>query len=313
MPTGRLGKCEFVSKIGLVLGAGGLTGDAFHRGVLRALQERGYDARGADVIVGTSAGSMVGAFLRKPEAVSPRGTFTGTTTVHGQRLRRAPELSPFLAALRRPWKARLSILATSLLPTGRHSTEFIAAGARLHHGKAWPKRPLWVVAVRRRDGRRVVFGREGAPSTDVAHAVAASCAIPGFFHPVEIDGEAYVDGGAHSPTNADLLRGQDFDVVLVSSPMSVEPRGLRPTLDLGLRLVWHRRLVREVHVLRRRTQHVVTFEPGGELLQVMGVNPLHGGRVDEVEQASYERALQVLDAHPAAVQLLTGQAGRRSA
>jgi NTE family protein len=297
----------------VVLGAGGLTGDAFHRGVLRALRDRGYDARRADVIVGTSAGSMVGAFLRKPEAVTP-ARLHGTATVHGDRLSRAPELSPFLAALRRPWKARMSVLATSLLPTGRHSTEFIAAGARLHHGKEWPKQPLWVVAVRRRDGRRVVFGREGSPTTDVAHAVAASCAIPGFFHPVEIDGEVYVDGGAHSPTNADLLRGQDFDVVLVSSPMSVDPRHGRPTLDLPLRLFWHRALRREVRSLRRRSTHVLTFEPGGELVQVMGVNPLHGGRVDEIEQASYERALGLLDAHPGALDALTrGRTAQRSA
>src|SRR4051812_47075439 len=256
---------------------------------------------------------MVGAFLRKPDAVSPRRMRrpSPSATVHGERLGRAPELSPILAALRRPWKARMSILATSLLPTGRHSTEFIAAGARLHHGTAWPDEPLWVVAVRRRDGRRVVFGREGAPDTDVAHAVAASCAIPGFFHPVEIAGEVYVDGGAHSPTNADLLRRQDFDVVLISSPMSIEPRGLRPTLDLALRWFWHRVVARETRALRRRSRHVVIFEPGGELLQVMGVNPLHGGRVDEVEQASYERALEVLDAHQQALSLLSTTTAKR--
>src|SRR3954471_7762664 len=309
-----VGKPLGVSKIGLVLGAGGLTGDAFHRGVLRALADRGYDARRADVVVGTSAGSMVGAFLRKPDAGSPRRLPASGVTVHGDRLGRRPELSPILAALRRPWKARLSVLATSLLPTGRHSTEFIAAGARLHHGSDWPDDSLWIVAVRRRGGRRVVFGREGAPETDVAHAVAASCAIPGFFHPVEIDGESYVDGGAHSPTNADLLRGQDFDVVLISSPMSVAPRGLRATLDVGLRLFWHRALRREVRALRRRCANVLTFEPSGELLQVMGVNPLHGGRVDEIEQASYEQALAALDANPDVLALLTGSArSQRSA
>src|SRR5689334_15007678 len=115
--------------------------------MLRALSDRGYDARSAEVIVGTSAGSMVGAFLRKPDAVTPARLGAKPATVHGDRLGRAPELSPFLAALRRPWKARMSVLAMSLLPTGRHSTEFIAAGARLHHGKEWPQKPLWVVAV----------------------------------------------------------------------------------------------------------------------------------------------------------------------
>ena len=314
MTFGKLGNGQIVSKVGVVLGAGGLTGDAFHRGVLRALHERGYDARSADLVVGTSAGSMVGAFLRKPDAVSPRRMRATTDTVHGRRLGRAPELSPFLAALRRPWKARVSVLATSLLPTGRHSTEFIAAGARLHHGVDWPERPLWIVAVRRRDGRRVVFGRDGAPQTDVAHAVAASCAIPGFFHPVEIDGESYVDGGAHSPTNADLLRGQDFDVVLVSSPMSVDPRRARPTLDLPMRMFWHRAMRRELRALRSRCSHVLTFEPRGELLQVMGINPLHGGRVDEIEQASYEHALAVLDAAPEVMQMLAqGRSAQRPA
>ena len=299
-----------------MLGAGGVIGDAFHRGVLRALHESGYDARTADVVVGTSAGAMVGAFLRKPQAVSPRAVGPDEATVHGERLSRVPELTPFLSALRRPWKAKLSVLASSLLPTGRHSTEFIAAGARLHHGADWPAEPLWIVAVRRRDGRRVVFGREGAPQTDVAHAVAASCAIPGFFHPVEIDGESYVDGGAHSPTNADLLRRCELDLAVVSSPMSVDPGGLRPTLDLGLRLWWHRQLRREVRMLRGQVKHVLTIEPGGELLQVMGINPLHGGRVDEVEQASYEHALRRLDDDADALSLLgiaAGDGRRRSA
>ena len=105
--------------------------------------------------------------------------------------------------------------------------------------------------MRRRDGRRVVFGRDGAPQTDLAHAVAASCAIPGFFHPVVIDGEPYVDGGVHSPTNADVLRGWDLDVLIVSSPMSVDVGSVRPTLDVLPRLHAHRYLQRETAPLRR--------------------------------------------------------------
>ena len=38
----------------------------------------------------------------------------------------------------------------------------------------------------------------------MADAVAASCAIPGFYHPVEIDGRRYVDGGMRSTSNLDL-------------------------------------------------------------------------------------------------------------
>jgi NTE family protein len=140
----------------------------------------------------------------------------------------------------------------------------------------------------------VVFGKQGAPCVDVPHAVAASCAIPGFFHPVEIDGDMYVDGGVHSPTNADVLDDHALDVVLVSSPMSVDVRALRPTLDLPLRLAAHRYLRRETAGPRGRGATVVVFEPGAELLAVMGVNPLHGARIDEVEERSYERALEIL-------------------
>jgi NTE family protein len=281
-----------VTTVGLVLGAGGVTGDAFHRGLLRALQEIGYDARDADVIVGTSAGSMVGAFLRRPQRAP--GATMRDISVHGRKLGRAPDLSPLLAAVRRPWRARPAVLASSLLPTGRRSTDFLVAGLGARHGSEWPKRPLYVVAARRRDGARVVFGREGAPRVDVAHAVAASCAIPGFFHPVEIEGEMYVDGGVHSPTNADVLDDWDLDVLLVSSPMSVDVRAVRPTLDLPLRIAAHRYLRRETAGRRRRGALVVAFEPGAELLSVMGVNPLHGARIDEVEARSYEQALDRL-------------------
>lgn len=292
MPSGLRGTNPDVTRIGLVLGAGGVTGDAFHRGLLRALSEVGYDARSADVIVGTSAGSMVGAFLRRPDR--RLGATLRHASVHGQRLGSAPDLSPLLAALRQPWRARPGVIATSLLPTGRRSTDFLVADLAARHGREWPERPLYVVAARRRDGRRVVFGRDGAPRTDVAHAVAASCAIPGFFHPVEIDGEMYVDGGVHSPTNADVLDGWDLDVLLVSSPMSVDPRVARPTLDLPMRLGCHRYVRRETARHRRRGTTVVCFEPGGDLLTAMGLNPLAGERIDEIEELSCERAKSLL-------------------
>ena len=283
-----------VTRVGMVLGAGGVTGDAFHRGVLRALRESGYDARAAHVIAGTSAGSAVGASLRRPDR--PFGRALHEASVHGRKLGVAPDLSPYLAALRRPWRVRPGVLLASLLPTGQRSTDFLVAGVRAQHGERWPDDPLYVVAVRRRDGRRVVFGRDGAPPTDVAHAVAASCAIPGYFHPVEIDGEMYVDGGVHSPTNADVLDGWALDLLLVSSPMSVDPRRLGVSVDLPMRLGFHRYLRRETASQRKRGTTVVAFEPGGELLSVMGVNALYGGRIDEIEEMSAAQARELLAA-----------------
>jgi NTE family protein len=283
-----------VSRIGLVLGAGGVTGDAYHRGVLRAMHEVGYDARDAEIIVGTSAGAMVAAALRRPDN-PPAVPVVGT--VHGRRLGRGPDPTPLLMALARPWRARAGTVLSSLLPTGRRSTEFLVASLRAAHGDRWPQRDLWICAVRRHDGRRIVFGRPGAPRTDVAHAVAASIAIPGFFHPVEIDGQSYVDGGVHSPTNAGVLRDRSLDLVIVSSPMSVDPRGIRATTDAPLRLYWHRVLRREVRALQRRGTAVLVVEPGGDLVAVMGANPMRGARIDEIEAGANKRAAKVLAEH----------------
>jgi NTE family protein len=104
----------------------------------------------------------------------------------------------------------------------------------------------------------------------------------------------YVDGGVHSPTNADVLNDWKLDVALVSSPMSVDPRAVRPTLDLPMRLGCHRYVRRETARHRRRGTTVLAFEPGGELLTAMGLNPLHGARIDEIEALSCARATELL-------------------
>jgi NTE family protein len=201
-----------------------------------------------------------------------------------------------------------------MLPPGRHSTEFIAHGVRRRFGSRWPDEALYLVAVRRRDGRRVAFGRDGDPQTDVAHAVAASVAIPGFFRPVCIDGDEYVDGGVHSPTNADLLAGGPLDAVVVSSPMSLDPRGVRPRPDLGLRWMWHRTLCAETRTVQRTGIPVVTVEPGGALLATMGLRPLRGMRVEEIEEGAYTRTVDVLlrPANAAIVRLLGGARTQRT-
>src|SRR6185436_7750278 len=106
-----------------------------------------------------------------------------------------------------------------LLPEGSIPTDAIGARVRgLYGGTRWPERPLWICAVRLRDGHRVVFGRDPVDVPDIGVAVEASSAIPGFFRPVRIGEERYIDGGVHSPTNAELLAGLSLDGVVVVSP-----------------------------------------------------------------------------------------------
>ena len=290
-----------MARIGLVLGAGGVTGGAFHAGVLAALQDGlGWDARTADYLVGTSAGSGTAAILRA--GLSPRDLAARAEgqplSAPGQRLlasappplRRFPlraevrrqarrgyrPAAPALlarAALR-PWEARVGALAAGLLPAGTVPTGLIADGLAPLFLDGWPRRPLWVCAVVLESGRRVVFGREGAPKADVGDAVAASCAIPGFFAPVEIDGVRYVDGGVHSPTNADLLRGVGLDLVVVSSPMSSAGRRLRASADTPMRQWSRLQLDREAAGLRRSRTAVIAFQPTPDDIAVMGVNAM---------------------------------------
>ncbi len=276
-------------KFGIVLGGGGLTGEAFHRGVLRAMQDVGLDPRTADVVLGTSAGSLVGASLRRH---APRRQPAPACRPR----RRLPGPGHVLDLVRLPRQFVNGALLWPPFLTNRHDNTFIREGLRRVHGDDWPASALWVTAVRRRDGRRVVFGRGNAPRADVGSAVAASCAVPGIFTPVQIDGAAYVDGGVHSPTNADLLADCDLDIAVVSSPMSVDLKSVRSAVDLPLRMWWNHVLREELWVMRRRPTKVVTIEPDRSTLQVSGLNALNARRIDEIEDRAYRHARRRLAA-----------------
>jgi NTE family protein len=140
-----------------------------------------------------------------------------------------------------------------------------------------------------------VFGRDGAPRAHVADAVAASCAIPSFFAPVTVGGVDYVDGGAHSPTNADLVANRDLDLVIVSSPMSVAGNRLRPSLDLPARRMCRLYLGQEAARIRRRGVPVVAFQPTGDDLKVMGMNAMDPARRAPVTRQARESALRKLE------------------
>ena len=285
------------ARIGLVLGAGGVAGGAFHAGVLAALHETtGWDPRGAEVIVGTSAGSITATSLRAglsaadglARAQGRRMSNEGEALLRSigpprrqplrpsVRARKPAEMAGWLArAAGRPFTAAPWTLLAGLLPEGSVSTEFISSAISGLFPDVWPASPLWICTVRQSDGRRVVFGRDGntAPMSEV---VAASCAIPGFFSPVMIDGEAHVDGGLHSPTNADVLADKSLalDLVIVSSPMSISGSRLRIGGGQPVRRWSSALLDAEVLRLRRRGVPVVAFQPTEVDIGIMGSNAM---------------------------------------
>jgi NTE family protein len=296
-----------MSRVGLVLGAGGAIGHAYHAGVLAALAESGWDPRSAEVIVGTSAGSIVAAFLRAGlsaadlaasslrRPLSPPGAELMERS--GRRTRLDPpgpqhaDVGRGPAAgqlLLKPWGVRLGALAAALLPAGKVPTEAIAAGVRAIYGSDWPKRLTYICALRLDDGRLVAFGSPGAPPATMAEAVAASCAIPAYFQPVLIGGRRHVDGGAHSVTNADLLAGMGLDLVIVSCPMGATRDALAMGIDLPLRGAVRFRLAAEVAAVRRAGTAVVTLQPARAARAAMGNDPMNARRGPAVTAAALE-------------------------
>src|SRR4029434_8874067 len=107
----------------------------------------------------------------------------------------------------RPHRHTPASVFSGWLPQGFISTEPLRDQVRRVVPSGWAPHPgLWVIACDYATGRRVAFGRKDAPKAELADAVAASCAIPGFYRPVEIGGRRYVDGGTYSTSNLDLLR-----------------------------------------------------------------------------------------------------------
>lgn len=294
-----------MTRVGLVLGAGGIVGQAFHAGVLGALaNDLGWDPRSAEVIVGTSAGSISAAALRlgvpaldlasATASVEPSEegrAVLGAIDLHGNELPvpvvrdllrpwHLPSASLLARAARRPWAFRPTVAAMTMVPHGQVDLAEAAAALEPFLPERWPD-GLRICAARADTGARTVFGAPGRPEVPLDRAVLASCAIPGYFRPVDVGGALHIDGGVHSPTNADCLRDLELDLVVVSSPMSaVHGRALTP--DAPLRWWAHRRLRRELARLRAAGTETVTFEPTPPVLRAMGVDVMAGDRGQRV-------------------------------
>ena len=300
-----------MTRVGLVLGAGGAVGHAFHAGALAALEdETGWDARDADVIVGTSAGSVVAALLRAgfgpqdlyDEARGERPAWRARRRLHrserhASTIPATPNLtdmfnlvaSPRLLAraIAAPWTVRPGAAAAALLPVGSVSTDPLAERLRPLIGSRWPDRDLRICAVALDRGQRVVFGPDSRPPPDLVTAVTASCAIPGFFAPVSINGTRYVDGGVHSPTNADLLADLALDLVIISSPMSHTGRWPAIGLDTVSRGIARAALWREERRLRAAGTKVIVMQPSAAVRAAMGLNPMQSAHRERTAESSY--------------------------
>jgi NTE family protein len=292
-----------VVRIGLVLGAGGVMGGAWLTGGLEALaRETGWDPGSADVIVGTSAGSMMGALVAADippwfmVAHSKGEVFDGLAGPDGraagdadrsagatfQLARRFPRIGPgswgmIASGLARPSSRTATAVICGLLPEGMIENQPLKDTIRRAVSGVWPDHPgLWVVACDYATGRRVPFGRPDAPHAEIGDAVAASCSIPGFYRPVRIAGRRYVDGGVWSTSNLDLLCDDPPDLVICLNPTSSlhPPQAWNPAHQIAhvFRRASGRVLGSEAKLLRAAGAEVVLIQPTDEDHAVMGAN-----------------------------------------
>jgi NTE family protein len=202
-----------------------------------------------------------------------------------------------LSTMRHPRSHAPSALMAGWLPRGFVSTQPISDLVETFVASDWPDHPnYWAVAADYRTGRRTVFGREDAPRASVGQAVASSCAIPGFYHPVAIGGRRFVDGGVCSMSNLDLLCDEDVDVAIVLNPTSSRAtthRSRNPAtmavdaLNGAVRGASARRLDGEVRKLRATGVEVVVIEPSAADLPVMGHNPMSRSFRAEITEQAY--------------------------
>ncbi len=211
----------------LVLGGGGITGIAWMLGILKGLRDDGIDLTTADTVIGTSAGSVVGAQITSGHDLDdlyagqlrPADSEIGAHFPLGAMVRMVlPAAMPGSPRARR---RRVGSAALEAHPPGGH--ERIQVIRDRIDVDTWPDRDLRVTAVNAETGEFVVWDRDSG--ADVVHAVASSCAVPVIWPSVSIDDTPYLDGGIRTPANADLAHFADRVVVLAPIPRGVSPLG----------------------------------------------------------------------------------------
>ncbi len=265
-------------KRALVLGGGGPIGIAWETAVTAGLLESSIDVREADLIVGTSAGSVVGASLahgRDPrDLLKEAREMRPDAPPPGGRDRDMAEV----AAVFQLWTsfddmseaACKELGAAALTVRTEPEEQWLATFANRWDG--WPEKPLLVTAVDCGTGAFKVFDAHSHVPIDVA--VTASCTVPGIVPPVTIDGHRYMDGGVRSGTSADLAQRIEPDLVLILAPM-----GRR---EGGVDRLARKQVAREMGELEGvgAKVHLVHFDDATK--DVVGMNLMDPTRVPDV-------------------------------
>ncbi|MFG2104954.1 patatin-like phospholipase family protein [Micromonospora echinaurantiaca] len=266
----------------LVLGGGGVTGVAWELGIVAGLAERDVALAEADLVVGTSAGSVVGAQVCSGRPVEQ--SYEAQLAPPGGEV--AARFG-FAAVARLVWaggrtrdavrsRARIGAMAVAARTPSEASRRAVIE-ARLPQ-RDWPGRRLLVTAVDAASGEFVVFDADSGVS--LVDAVGASCAVPGVWPPVTIGGRRFIDGGMRSAVNADLARGAQRVVVLAPTAAAFGPMP---------------RLSAQVAALRAAGSQVAVVAPDAAARAAIGRNVLDPARRAAAARAGRAQAAAVRD------------------
>ncbi len=292
----------------LVLGGGGVLGEAWMMGVLAGIEDTaGIDFRNCEYFVGTSAGSIVAANLAAGQRPR-RPPTSGSRSSHSSAQAAGPETAGMARVAARAGEWALAIASTfAPLALGMAAPGgAVVRGALL---RRLPRPPetldslrrhidslgarfdgrLRVATVDKGTGRRVVFGAPGAPRATVAEAVAASCTVPWLFAPVQIGDREYVDGGVWSPTNADAAPAGPGTHILCLNP-TASLAGSADAIGL-IRRISRTAATVETLALRRRGAQVEVVGPSTDSAQAMGLNLMDRGPARQVLDAAYQQGV----------------------
>ena len=307
-------------KTGLVLGGGGLVGMGYHAGVLKALQEAGTESGASDVIVGTSAGAIVAAYLAAgktvddlyheaqgngpPEMSGPeafeadiKALFTPLWSNRVERMRRIGGAIFAYTAATGYW-ARVSGSKVpgrrlrARFPAGLYSSSATEDRLRRELPAQWPRHDLYCAAVELYSGRRVALSSANTPPRSFVTAVLASSAIPGVFPPVRMHGRYYVDGGIAGAVSLDVAVKQGCERITLVAPLGWRPEAGVRTLSSELwkpmlaRSLNARTINREIAAARAQGAEILVLRPWLDELPVLGYNAMaYHDRVAVVEAA----------------------------
>lgn len=291
-------------KRALVLGCGGVAGGAWSIATLKRLeQELAWDAREADIIIGTSVGAVLAALLGAGVSVDQlmacqqgRGECSWNHDADtGGALPPLPRLkmtAPNLLRLGLQGKVSTLTALSGLVPTGQFDmTPFRRLIDGVVQAGQWaPREGIWIMAVDSQTGARVGFGRDDAPAAALNDAVCASYGVPAWCPPVAINGREYIDGGVASPTSADFILGTGVEEVILLSPMASRQadRPFSPfkRIERLARRYMTGIVDQELEQLESAGMRVIRRDPGPDVLKQIGYNMMDPARRLRVLRAS---------------------------